>query len=268
MSTVTFRPDYAKFTMELPRGLFSQYYRRLNELSHEKKFHGEWLKSHKVTALRSMSPEMETTVIEIWGEWAGLVRSLPFPEWGRFLRRFDVRAIVWDADKEAVLAVGQRLQRGNCGYNVEVFNSKPASKRMGRDRGGVGFRVGSRKSDLCMVIYKRSNEPVAIEYRYQAHALRSSVDWVMHYIQADGKLFDPWSYLIERCASGGQIRLARVLDKVGIGSYWPTYATSKKDDYDQLQTSFVARVASEQPPHFLDDAPPEWLDSGFLGTDE
>lgn len=245
MSTVTYRPDYAKFVMELPRGLFAQYYRRLNELSHDVKFNGEWLKSHKVTALRSMSPDMETTVIEIWGEWAGLVRSLPFPEWGRFLRRFDVRAIVWDADKEAVLAVGQRLQRGDCGYNVEVFNSKPASKRMGRDRGGIGFRVGSRKSDLCLVVYKRSHEPVAIEYRAQAHVLRTAVEWVEHYMKVDGQLFAPWQYLTDRIASGGSRRLEKVLNKVGIGSYWPVYAKVEREEYDQLQSSFVATLPSD-----------------------
>jgi hypothetical protein len=245
MATVTYRPDYAKFVLELPRGLFHQYYAALNRASHEAKYHGEWLKSHKVTALRSMDPNYETTVIEIWGEWAGLVRSLPFSEWGRFLRRFDVRAIVWDADKEAVLAVGQRLQRGNCGYNIEVFNSKPASKRMGRDRGGVGFRVGSRKSDLCLVVYKRSTEPVAVEFRAQAHVLRTAVEWVQHYMKADGRLFEPWQYLTDRISSNGEVRLQRVLDKVGIGSYWPVYARTQKDDYDQLQSSFTATLPSD-----------------------
>jgi hypothetical protein len=242
MSTIAFRPDYAKFTLELPRGLFHQYYEALNRASHETKFHGDWLKSHNVQALPSMDPSRETTVIEIWGEWTGIVRSMPFPEWGRFLRRFDVRGIVWDADGDAVLAVGQRLQRANCRYNVECFSSKPASKRKGRDRGGKGFRIGSRKSDVCLVVYKRAGEPVAQEYRMQAQVLRNMVSMTIRAQQGVQEVVDMWQMLIDRCSGAGQKRLNGVLEQAGIGTYWPTYAQEGRDDYDQVQTSFAAPI--------------------------
>lgn len=242
MSTIAFRPDYAKFLIVAPAGTFHQYYAALNRASHETKFHGDWLKSHKVQALPSQNPDYETTAIEIWGEWAGIVRSMPFSLWGKFLKRFDVRAIVWDADGDAVLAVGQRLQRADVGYNVEAFNSKPASKRLGRDRGGKGFRVGSRKSDVCSVVYKRTGEPVAMEFRFQAQVLRNMVEWVNYHLSTDERLFDAWQSLIERCESAGQRRLQLVLERAGIGTYWPVYAKEGRDDYDQLQTSFAAEL--------------------------
>lgn len=248
MSTVQYRPDYAKFLFSLPRGLFAQYYARLNAESHEVQFHGDWLKSHKVTALPCGNPDYENTVIEIWGEWAGLVHRMPFRSWGTALRRFDVRAIVWDADKDAVLAVGQRLQRSDVGYNVEVFNSKPASKRMGRDRGGQGFRVGSRKSDVCLVVYKRTGEPVATEYRFQGQVLRNMVEYTLQRCNDEPHLVDCWRQMIERSESAGQRRLRAVLERAGIGTYWPTYAKTGSDDYDQLQASFAAS---------LDEAPDE-----------
>jgi len=243
MSTIAFRPDYAKFLLHTPNGTWHQYYEALNRASHETKFHGDWLKSHKVVALPSQNPDYELTAIEIWGEWAGLVRSMPFSVWGKSLKRLDIRAIVWDADGDAVLAVGQRLQRADVGYNVETFHSKPASKRHGRDRGGQGFRVGSRKSDVCTVVYKRSGDPVAIEYRFQGQVLRNMVEWVQYHLSTDEVLFDAWENLIDRGTSAGQRRLALVLERAGIGTYWPVYAKESRDDYDQLQTSFAAELA-------------------------
>jgi len=242
MATVTYRADYAKFLFSLPRGLFHQYYEALNRASHEVKFHGDWLNSHKVTALPSNNPDVDNTVIEIWGEWAGLVSRLPFRVWGAALRRFDVRAVVWDADEDAVLAVGQRLQRSDVGYNVEVFNSKPASKRMGRDRGGKGFRVGSRKSDCCLVVYKRTGEPAAVEFRFQGQILRSQVEWVLYHHSEASDTVNLWPKMIERGESAGQRRLQAVLERAGIGTYWPVYAKSGRDDYDQLQNSFAAEL--------------------------
>ena len=240
MATAQFRPDYAKFLFNLPRGLFATYYQRINAASHEVKFHGDWLKSHKVTALPCQNPDYENTVLESWGEWSGVVRSMPFQLWASALRRFDVRAVVWDADGDAVLATGQRLQRADVGYNVEVFNSKPASKRMGRDRGGKGFRIGSRKSDQCCVVYKRSGEPVAMEHRVQGQVLRNCATHVITRMAQQGETIDLWQWFIDECVAKGQRRLEVCLDRAGIGSYWPVYKKEGRDDYDQLQTSFVA----------------------------
>lgn len=242
MSTIAFRPDYAKFLIHAPAGTFHQYYEALNRASHETKFHGDWLKSHKVQALPCQNEGYDLTSIEIWGEWAGIVRSMPFSEWGRHLKRFDVRAIVWDADGDAVLAVGQRLQRADVGYNVETFNSKPASKRHGRDRGGQGFRVGSRKSDVCTVVYKRSGEPVAQEFRFQSQVLRNMVEMTLRTAKGSERDFDYWAMMVERCATAGGKRLATVLERGGIGTYWPTYAKEGRDNYEQFQASFAGEL--------------------------
>lgn len=247
MSTVIYRPDYAKFVMDLPRGLFSTYYQRFCELSHECKFSGDFLRSHKVTALYNQNIDRETTILEVWGEWAGIVRLLP-STWGAYLKRFDARAIVWDADKEAVLAVGQRFQRSSVGYNVEVFNSKPASKRLGRDRGGVGFRLGSRKSDLCIVVYKRATEPVAQEVRLSGQILRTAVGFSLGAIDGTADTRSFWSQLLDRAAFWGQRRLSRCLDRAGIGVYWPTFVHDRKDEWDSLQTSFAPVVPQTTEP--------------------
>ena len=242
MATATYRYDYAKFVLNLPRGLFQQYYHRLNEASHTRKYHGDWLKSHHVQALNAFDVDRETTVIEIWGEWTGIITALPFDVWAPALKRLDVRAIVWDADQEAVLAVGQRLQRNLTSYNIEVFNSRPASKRLGRDRGGSGFRIGSRKSDLCLVVYKRTGEPAAQEYRLQGRYLRQALEQTERSFAGESSLVDRWSHLLTRVQSYGDVRLARSFEQAGIGTYWPVFAREGRDDYSAVQSSFADQV--------------------------
>src|ERR1700693_5172028 len=124
MSTVQFRYDYAKFLIQCEGDRWSTIYGGLNTISHELKFKGEWLKSHKVNRLwYNAQNGMETWSIDIWGEWAGIVEQLPL-HWLGYLKRTDVRAIVWDATKDTVLDIGQHLQRNVTSHNVNVYSTK------------------------------------------------------------------------------------------------------------------------------------------------
>jgi hypothetical protein len=155
------------------------------------------------------------------------------------LKRVDVRAILWDADEEAVLALGQSIQRNETAYNVEVFNSRPASKREGRDRGGKGFRVGSRKSDLCIVVYKRTGEPTAIEYRFQGQMLREVLKQLKE--QADvARSWEGASLLLQQKLQViGTHRFSNVMERAGHGTYWPMKREGDEDLFDALQRSFA-----------------------------
>lgn len=265
---VIYRPDYAKFVFELPRGLFRQYYEEFCRESHNRKFKGDFLRSHHIQALPTMDADRERTVLEVWGEWAGLVSSLPFDAWAPALKRFDVRGIQWDADGQSVLDVGQCLQRATIGYNVEVFNSKSASKRMGRDRGGQGFRVGSRKSDLCLVVYKRGGEPTAVEFRFQGRILRRALEMTVATWEKDDRVFDRWARLVEYSAAWGDKRLTRAMEAAGLGTYWPTSEMLRGSDVMIAQRSFAAVVDElgtdpdtsydAQFGGFVDDQSPLW----------
>lgn len=266
MSTVAYRFDYAKFVCTVPRGLWHSYYRAMNEESHKLKLHGEWLRSHKVTAWPSQSPDYETTCIEIWGEWTAIVERLPFDVWAPWLKRLDVRAALWDVSGEAILHTGQTIQRASCGYNVEVFNSKPASKRLGRDRGGQGFRIGSRKSDICAVIYKRTGEPSAVEFRFQGQALRNLLTPNLELAASFGEVCSAWYALRDDARVKGERRLQVAYNAAGIGDYYPTFARVDVEGYSPLQQSFAAiraELGTDPGPAFdqiLDDtnAGPHW----------
>lgn len=244
--TVIYRPDYAKWLFVLPRGLFHQYYEAFCRESHQVKFSGEFLRNHRVTALPSQNLDYENTVLEVWGEWAGLCERMTGDEWLTSLRRLDIRGTVWDASTDAVLYTGQLIQRADVGYNVEVFNSKPASKRQGRDRGGKGFRIGSRKSDVCVVCYRRTGEPVALEFRVQGTVLRKLYTQVITEMPTPVKWHSRWAYLKQLTQDIGEQRFNRILDRAGIGVYWPTISSDMGERPQQLQRAFYPPAYEEE----------------------
>lgn len=257
MATVTFRPDYAKFLIEATPELWNHIYRVVNETSHEMKFNGEWLKSHKTQRLWFNAEKgMETWTLEIWGEWTGIVSKLP-DYWILWLKRFDVRAIVWDANKDTILDLGQHLQRHVTSHNINVYNTKAATKRLGRDRGGVGFAIGSHKSDLRLTCYKRTGEPVAQEFQCTGAMLKRLVTA----ITADGIVEDEtrsaWAALSVRVQKEGNTRLQRVLESAGIGTYWPVLGAHDIPSLPPTQAAFIAELGS------IIDA-----DDGLLGIEE
>ena len=260
MATVTFRADYAKFMFECTPEVWNHIYRTVNELSHEMKFAGEWLKSHKTNRLwYNAEKGMETWVLEIWGEWTGIVEKMP-PENVLLLKRFDVRAIVWDADKDTILDLGQHLQRNVTSHNINVYNTKPASKRLGRDRGGVGFAIGSHKSDLRVTCYKRTGEPVAQEFQCSGAMLNRIKMASWSWYQQTGKTVDIWKNLGFRIQKEGNTRLQRVLESAGVGTYWPTVGAHDLPVLPPTQSAFIPELQG-----LIDD---DTLALGDIGNDD
>lgn len=242
MEVQTWRMDYVKCVLDLPRGLWQDYYDALRRTVGGGKQGPEFEKHHKVTAWYNQSPDRETTCIEIWGEWAQVIRKMPFDVWGPSIKRIDVRGIAWDVSGDTVLALGQRLQRTTSSYNIETFRSKPASKRLGRDRGGEGFRVGSRKSDLCAVVYKRAKEPTAIEYRLQGQRLRVALEQTERSVKGYEDVMDRWTCLADHVQSYGNTRLKGVFRASGIEGYWDNWNEATIDDYLPSQMTLSEKL--------------------------
>ena len=249
MGIASFRYDYAKFLIECTPELWAHWYQGLNLASHERKYSTEWLKSHKVNRLwYNAAANKETWSIDIWGEWAGIVDVLD-AAWFPFLKRLDVRAIVWDADEAAVSSLGLHLFKNITSHNIRVFNTRPATKRLGRDRGGIGFAIGSHKSDLRISVYKRTGEPVALEYQMSGAFLERLKGEVCKQLAGGDDTVDYFFHLRERVKIAGETRLTRVLDAAGIGSYWPTLGSIPAPELPPTQYSFA-------PPLEGDDLPP------------
>lgn len=242
MATVTFRADYAKFLIEAEPEVWNHMYRVFCETSHEMKFAGEFLKSHKTNRLWFNAEKgMETWSLEVWGEWTGIVARLP-ADWILSLKRYDVRAIVWDAGKETILDLGQHLQRNVTSHNVNVFSTKPATKRLGRDRGGVGFAIGSHKSDLRVTCYKRTGEPVAQEFQCTGAMLMRLKLAAWDWYHKTSQTIDIWANLGKRVEVEGNKRLMRVLESAGVGTYWPTIGPSDLPELGPVQSAFIPEV--------------------------
>jgi hypothetical protein len=242
MSTVQFRPDYAKFLIEAKPEVWNHMYRVVCELSHERKFAGEFLKSHKTNRLwYNAEKGLETWSLEIWGEWTGIVMSLP-NYWVTWLKRYDVRATVWDATKDTILDLGQHMQRTVTSHNINVYNTKPASKRLGRDRGGVGFAIGSHKSDLRITCYKRTGEPVAQEFQCTGAMLKNIITDVTAAGITDDETRSAWGAIGTRIERKGNDRLQRVLESCGIGTYWPVIGAHDIPRLPPIQAAIIAEI--------------------------
>jgi hypothetical protein len=251
MPTVDYRWDYLKVIVTHPAGSFNSYYHAMRDAARGLvKDDLAWDRSHKVTPFHSMEPLWERTCVEVWGEAAGLISRLPWHPWHEFVKRLDVRATLWEVEEDAVLHTGQRLQRNVSSLNVEVFSSKPASKRQGRDRGGKGFRLGSRKSDICVVVYKRTSEPAAQEFRFQGQSLANAVNHVAEMFSGKEEVLDLWLALSNDLQRRGASRLERGLNEAGIGTYWPLFDHKTAEDYGGLQRSFASfAVHADQEEH-------------------
>lgn len=217
-------------------------YRALNEQSHEMKFAGEWLKSHHTQRLRyNATVGKETWILEIWGEWAGIVEKMPV-HWLLDLRRFDVRATLWDTDEDTIINLGQHLQRTITSHNIHVYSTKPATKRQGRDRGGKGFAIGSHKSDLRVSCYKRTSEPCGQEFQCSGAMLRrlalQAYDWYMK----TGETIDPWRNLRARIEKNGNRRLMSILERAEVGTYWPVIGADDIPRLPPIQAAFLVEA--------------------------
>ena len=236
MSDIVYRFDYARFKIECAPENWEKIYNGFREARATFKASGEFDKSHKVNRLwYNAQSGMETWALDIWGEWAGIVQSLDV-WWFDQLTRLDVRGTLWDADDDAVMALGQHLVKARGPYNVHTYSSRPSTKRMGRDRGGEGFAVGSHKSDLRISVYKRAKEPTAQEFQMTGRYLVRSMETARENWFATDKTVCLWYRLKECIIEAGQARFERVLDQAGIGTYWPVPGPLPTPELPPLQS--------------------------------
>lgn len=244
MEGQVYRVDYYKAIFSLPSDLMTQYRNLLNEHSHVAKIPGDWITSHKWSYLYHTPEGHEVVALEIWGEWARLPTYLFDPIWVKECRRLDVRTTLWEQTGDGIYSLGEHLTRADTGYNTILRNSKPRSKRNGRDAGGKGFAIGSHKSDLRISAYTRGDAKPALEYQCSGSILRGAISQIIGPGGlAPGVLF-PWATLISTVVDLGDARLERVLDRAGIGSYWPVLHEGEPPTLPPLQ--HVARLTDEE----------------------
>lgn len=242
MSTVVYRPDYAKFVFTVPAGTWHQYSERFHEASHKLKFRDEWLKSHKMSCwYGNVSEGTETWSVDIWGEWSRIVEHLP-TAWFQFLRRFDIRAAVWDADINTIVDIGAHLHKTITSHNIYQYSTKDATKRMGRDRGGKGFAIGSKKSDLRVSVYKRKGEPASQEYQCTGSMLRNLVEDIYEDPTIIPMQRDPYAALRSCIQAKGEIRMAQIWAAAGLGAHWPILSQGDIPVLPPIQSGLFFRL--------------------------
>ena len=111
---------------------------------------------------------------DVWGDLADyFLAELPASMWGNIYRA-DLRLTddeITESRIQALQGYVMALPPKNISYNT--FTTPGATKTDKRDVGGKGIRVGSRKSDHHLVVYKRRGGPGCIEYRLQGKACQT-----------------------------------------------------------------------------------------------
>lgn len=203
------RIDYLKFSVPLP-------------VEHVKAWKDVWLAVFDADHIAEGKPHTATVgsvkraengnylyAFEAWGEVCANVVELPFDQWAPWLYRIDIRKDC-DVTQQGLDTLYSHL-RETCGdnRNVQQFNTKPRSKRGGRNAGGIGLQVGSHKSDFRVVVYRRHGEQGAIEVNLTGDVLKDIKDAARMMRKSTEPKWQeqPWRSLMIACDMRGQRKL-------------------------------------------------------------
>lgn len=167
-------------------------------------------RSAHVNSVRNNRDGSFLYVFEAWGPACVNVTQLDFVTWGQALDRIDVRCDM-EVTHNGVDRMYQHLRKNKAGNrNVTLYNSKPRSKRSGRDTGGFGLAIGSHKSDMRITMYKRGSEKGAYEIQMAGKKLERSVASCHSYPNTAEPLPNNvrWSWLKTSILANGNTDLA------------------------------------------------------------
>lgn len=257
------RIDYLKFVFTMEHDLFSHKVNPvLTSLQHNFTHDPQRQYPAKLTALGHQTGGKRRYVYEAWGEFAhDIAAKAPLWVW-KHCRRIDVRAETNMVTEDQLRGLASYYGAHKGGrVNVDVLNSRPRTKTNQRDVGGIGIRIGSRKSDHHAVFYKRGAELPAFEYRRQGkaaaeagEAIAATAAWddtgdvasiAVRYMQgaAEGWLFGALGvYTAEKLAQAGTVYHQKLLAVGDIPSpseieQAEEWAENNADDFQRMQQS-------------------------------
>lgn len=122
----------------------------------------------KLTVLGGGKTVGSRTIVEFVGPVADYIAPYIPVLWTQRSRRVDFRSELRTLTVEAIRAAkGYYSLKPKGEYNATGFDTPGRRKTTGRDIGGVGMFLGSRKSDVVGAIYRRGRETPAFELRVQ-----------------------------------------------------------------------------------------------------
>lgn len=169
------RYDYVKAVWELDHDMAQELGREWYDTFSIEQDAGQDRRVANVKQLRKMPSGKYLWAFEAWGEVADRVQELPWAIWAPHMQRMDVRD-EWVLTHKGVDAMYQHLRQHKAGSkNVHLFDSRPTTKRQGRDTGGYGLALGSHKSDLRTTFYVRGHEGAAYEFQVAGDKLEQKI---------------------------------------------------------------------------------------------
>lgn len=209
------RIDYAKFVLTVEADLFAHLYALwLDTMAGPTPLH--LVKGLKMTCLGERAPGKRMYILEAWGEIANRTRDLEWSTWCHHLRRLDVRSELRFATDQTVKAIYDHLLAQTQRQNLTWFSSRPRSKRGGGATGGEGFALGSHKSDVRLVVYRKPGTTWACESQVTDNVLQRLVMQAGHSYDGtpEGSQM-AWQILCGLVSTTGRQRASK---------FWPSHA--------------------------------------------
>lgn len=206
------RFDYAKFNIECEADLVQGWYDAW-VLARDSFTAGAAVPGgEKFRIIRSRPGELHLLAFEAWGEMTGLIHHLPFAPWADYAERLDVRT--GTPIQEGAIETLHKLvsQHGKGNRNVTAYSSRQRERRDGRSAGGHGIAIGSHKSEFRVSVYKRGNEPGAIEYQFRGDRLHRSIHAarLMERNSRGGEVRNLWEHVRLLLGSAGYVEMVQV----------------------------------------------------------
>lgn len=127
----------------------------------------------KVKALgQSKTTSQRMYALESWGRAADYFAAGYLVAYTSQCERLDFRLELPTVTENDVKLLGVSAMMEGSRYNVNLFNSKPRGKAGGGSTGGIGFALGSHKSDVRVSLYKRQGATAALEVQVTGAVLQ------------------------------------------------------------------------------------------------
>lgn len=178
-------------------------------------------------------------MVETWGKFAHMVlRELPH-EWYTFIARVDWRISV-DVNVNrlkflyAYIEANQKRAR-----NLQLFDTRPRTKKQGRNAGGKGLAVGSHKSEARLSVYQKTGERGAIELQVKGAKLQQCITDAKRLHAVPGSTWPLWGCLMIVLQS----RAEEFAMECGFPDMEPLVrAVLEPDETDDVEASFYHAV--------------------------
>lgn len=175
---------------------------------------------HRTRVVAARPDGKRQYVLHAWGTHAWVFYSLTAPDWVAQLTRVDFKQAI-DAEEEDIKAVGRAVEDSKPQWAYDGYTRPARQKLDGKDAGGTGWKLGSKKSDVVITTYKKPRSDAQWEVQAKGAWLARRIATAVEVIKTTGDVTGALDGIKAEAVAEGQRRYCIALENAGVGTYWP-----------------------------------------------